>query len=227
MIWQKGFVIPLATAFLVSIVGNLLTPTIQEQLDSVGTFLVWRWASSVAFGFVLLANLAFLMVRRKRLPVAKPVPAKLPHTPGKGIQEARPFGEIIEWMWGRLRSDSPYFGFVVLIVNPSIRDIRVSGYTAPDRVSEEPCGLVPQFSDITVPAQDSRYIEIWQPLFPEQAKRMLDASEHKRKVSIGTNEFHLKFTSEDPLYESSELLVGYGYGGAGGYRVVPGFSMKQ
>lgn len=227
MTWQKGFVIPLATALLASIVGNLVTPTIQEQLDLVGTFLVWRWASSVTFGLVLLANLAFLSMRREGSPVAEADPAMLPPSAGKGIQEARPFGEVIEWMWGRLSSDSPYFGFVVLIVNPSNWDIRVSGYTAPVRVSGEPCGLVPQLPDITVPAQDSREIEIWQPLFPEQAKRMLDASEKQGKVFIGTNEFHLKFTSDDPLYASSELLVGYKYGGPGDYRVVPGFSMKQ
>lgn len=145
----------------------------------------------------------------------------------KRIADARPYAEVIEWLWNGLQANSPYFEFVLLIVNPSGVDIRISGHTAPIRISEEPYGLLPQFPDVTVPYQDSRLIEIRQPLMPAQANDMLESRQNGNKVSIATNEFHLKFTSQDPLYPNSELLVGYKYDGAGGYRVIPGFSMKQ
>lgn len=148
-------------------------------------------------------------------------------TAAKGIAEARPFGEVIEWLWKGIDASSPYFEFVVILVNPSIYDIRITGHTAPLRVSDEPCGLPPQFDSPSVPAQESRNLTIRQPLFPDQAGTLRSHSTNGDTVSIATNEFHLRYTSDDPSYPSAELLIGYKYAGAGGYHVVPGFSMKQ
>ena len=119
---------------------------------------------------------------------------------------------------------------VALLVNMSVHDVRVEGHYLAIRICSEPCGLEPQYGKpLILPKGETRVLEIRQPLVEAQAKALRDARDRHSKVSIGTNEFHLLYTPADTTLDVSvrHLLIGYKYGGAGGYQLIPGFSMKQ
>lgn len=214
--WQ----IFLAVAFGGLALTGLVIPELGYTFLGLAGLLGVRWG----FGWLRI-GIQSPIYRNRETANRKAQPGALENA--KGIGDARPFGEIIEWLWEGIDASSPYFEFVVILVNPSVHGIQITGHTAPVRIDGEPCGLPPQFGSPAVPAQDSRNMSIRQPLFPEQAKGFRSDRTNGDAVHIGTNEFHLRYTSDDPSYPSADLLIGYKYAGAGGYHVVPGFSMKQ
>ena len=109
-------------------------------------------------------------------------------------------------------------------------DIVLQERTSPIKVGETQCHLPTEGIGGKVFKGGTRHLTIRQPITPETASYLRKARDMREEVSFALNEFHLRYSVQDSHIRqelSGDLLIGYKYGGAGAYRVVPGFSMKS